>query len=56
MYPVEGLLIRDWCTARLTILHVIVRTTDPGPGWSTGQSGRFRVVASQSALEASAHS
>ena len=39
------------CTFDWTVLDGIARTPDPGPGWPDDQPGRFRVVASQRALE-----
>ncbi len=39
------------CTFDWTVLDVIARTPDPGTGWPADQPGRFRVVASQRALE-----
>ena len=39
------------CTFDWTILEAVARTPDPGPRWPSDQHGRFRVVASQRALE-----
>ena len=39
------------CTFDWTVLDVVARTPDPGPGWPSDQPGRFRVVTSQRALE-----